>query len=163
MGRAVLRLFVLLALACSLSARAERKVPIRTARNVGAMLGLLSPYPSLIGLTAGWNTNAYCRIELGVGRQNSDLSHVTTWALGVKFFVPHWDLSPWASLNYAAVSHSGPDPVAGFDTSGSHGYGGIGLEWQTQSGFTASVGYNVSTRGSALSQPALQLGWYFSI
>jgi hypothetical protein len=156
-----------LLLACLLfvgpAARAERRESLRKEKTLGAMVGLLDPYPSLIGLTVGWQTSTTLRLELGVGRQNLELSHVTTWAAGVKFFVPHWDLSPWASVHFASVSHDGADPILGFSRSGTHAYAGLGLEWLTETGFTASVGYHVSTKGTASSQPMLAIGWYFEI
>lgn len=142
---------------------AEKRDSIRREKPYGVFLSLLDPLPSLLGLTIAWNASSYVRLELGVGRQNEGLSHLTTWALGVKFLVPQWSLSPWAGFNLAAVSHVGPDVVAGFGGSGSHGYGGLGMEWLTASGFTASLGYQISTRGQTHSQPFLRLGWFFSI
>ncbi len=136
---------------------------LRKPKNLGVMVGLLDPYPSLIGVTAGWNTSSTMRLELGVGRRNLELSHVTTWAVGVKFFVPHWNLTPWASVHIASVSHGGRDAILGFTQSGMHGYAGLGLEYLTESGFTASVGFHVSTKGNALSEPMLAIGWFFEV
>lgn len=153
----------LLALLVSGPAHAERYESLRRERKIGAMLGILDPYPSLLGLTLGYNTSTSLRLELGVGRQNLELSHVTTWAVGMKFFVPHWNLTPWGSVHFASVGHEGRDPILGFTRSGSHGYAGLGLEYLTPSGFTASLGYHVSTKGNALSQPMLSVGWFFDV
>jgi hypothetical protein len=153
----------LLIFAAAPRAYAERRESLRKDRILGAMVGLLDPYPSLIGLTLGWNTSSSLRLELGVGRQNLELSHVTTWAVGAKFFVPHWDLTPWASIHVASVSHEGGDPILGFGRSGMHGYAGLGMEWLTPSGFTASFGYHVSSKGNSPSQPMLSIGWFFSL
>lgn len=166
-SKSLAELLVVLALAAVLGvptpAQAERRESIRKERVLGGMLGLLDPYPSLLGLTLGWHTSSSVRLELAWGRQNLELSHVTTWAVGAKFFVPHWDLSPWASVHFATVGHSGPDPILGFAKSGSHGYAGLGIEWLTPSGFTASLGYHVSTKGNAASQPMLTIGWFFDL
>jgi hypothetical protein len=143
--------------------QAARNESIRAERRLGALVGIVDPYPSLIGLLVGWQFSASLRGELGVGRQNLDLSHLTTWAVGVKFFVPHWNLSPFASVHVAAVSHEGATPIMGFSRSGAHAYGGIGVEWMTEEGFTAGLGYRVSTKGSTSSMPMLEVGWFFSL
>lgn len=141
----------------------EGRDSLRKTKNLGVMLGLLDPYPSLIGVTAGYSTSSTMRLELGVGRRNLDLSHVTTWAIGAKFFVPHWNLTPWASIHVAGVSHEGRDAILGFASSGMHGYAGLGVEWMTESGFTASFGFHVSTKGNSLSEPMLAIGWFFDV
>ncbi len=141
----------------------------RMKNRAGAYLGLIGdPFPTLAGVNVGYNFFDFFRATAGLGQMSTTIgsfsASATTIGAGGRFFVPGWNLSPVAGLSaaFVSISQSGGTSLSvnGFNQSGFHIYGTIGVDWQTASGFNLGVGYNLSFAPGVGGLPYLNLGWY---
>ncbi len=136
----------------------------RMSRRLGFGVGVADPYPGILGLNAAFNVIDMVRVDVGYAEVSVLGASATTLGIGGKAFVPGWNLSPIAGLHFAHVSYSGDGlTVNGFNESGGHVYGSIGIDYQSSIGFNGGIGYHFSFRSEIPASAYVQLGWFFDL
>ncbi len=156
--------------------RSETKLSSRVAKKFGATAAVGLPAPGIFGVSVNYNIKDYLRANAGFGQvkvttglslSNSGLtateSSATTLGFGVTGLMPGWKLSPALGLNYGYVSMSDGMSIGGFNQSGGHVYGTLGLDYQGDSGFNFGTGITQSLRSGVGTGFYLSAGWFFDL
>lgn len=146
-----------------------QKLLSRADRRLGFYLGVFGdPFPIPAGLNFAYNVINFARVNVGYGYIS--LSSVglkaSTLGGGAKFFVPGWELSPVAGINFARVNIKADGWIferfkEKLQTSKSHAYLNFGADWQAKSGLNLSLGYSMSLLNPWIGFPYLNFGWFF--
>lgn len=142
------------------------EVSNRVKNSLGAYLGIGEPSPTLIGLNVAYNVTDFLRVGAGYGSLKFQMGSVeasaSTFGFGVRGMMPGWNLTPTVGLHFAHVSYTGDRilDVGGFTESGSHLYGSIGADWQTEGGFNLNAGYRYSFKSGIGGGAYLGAGWF---
>jgi hypothetical protein len=137
----------------------------RSRNRFGIDLGLIDPYPGVIGGIISFNVFDFVRARGGLNYYSDTLlGSLTTFGFGVQGFVPGWNFSPalglhWANVNYTAGTLLGD--LQGFTSSGNHFYFSGGIDWQAEGGFHIGLGINKSFKSGVDLLPYLNIGWFF--
>ncbi|MBY0469778.1 hypothetical protein K2X30_01330 [bacterium] len=171
---AVLLLSSVSSLGWAAEGTSSSQVSDRMTNKVGIYLGVGDPAPTLLGVNVAYNVFDFMRATAGFGQLtttsgidlttgNTTQASSTTIGFGSRFFVPGWSLSPTAGLHFASVSYSGNGSVTvgGFQRSGSHVYGSLGVDYQAKSGFNASAGMTMSFASGVGTAFYVNAGWFF--
>lgn len=146
----------------------------RMSRRAGMYLAYGDPYPTVIGIGAAYQLTDFLKAQVGFGKLSvaSGISisgagvtvteaSATTFGMGLKGMVPGWNFTPTVGLHFAHLSYSGTGiEVGGFKESGSHIYTSFGFDWQTQSGFNLTGGYQHSFKSGIGGGVFLGAGWF---
>lgn len=158
------------------SNKIETTTSSRSAKRLGAYLGIGEPAPTLIGINLAYNVTDFLRASAGYGSLSvatslsfgsdgsltANEASAKTFGVGVRGLVPGWSVSPTVGLHFAHVSYSGAGglTVGGFQESGSHIYGSLGVDWQASFGLNLSAGYNYSFKSGIGGSAYLNAGWF---
>jgi hypothetical protein len=145
----------------------------RMARRAGMYLAYGDPYPTIIGVGAAYQVTDFLKAQVGFGKVSAVTGSIsaagitvgeasaTTVGFGVKGTVPGWNFTPTVGLHFAHLIYSGTGiEVGGFTQSGSHVYTSFGFDWQLQSGFNLSGGYQHSFKSGIGGGIFLGAGWF---
>jgi hypothetical protein len=138
----------------------------RMKNRLGTYLGVAEPAPGLLGANVAYNVTDFLKASLGFGRisitSGTAEASATTVGAGVRALVPGWNVTPTAGLHYGHVFYSGTGMLAagGFDQSGGHVYGSVGVDWQTPGGFNLNGGLRQSFRSGVGGGIYLGIGKY---
>jgi hypothetical protein len=147
----------------------------RTEKKLGLYLAVHDPSPAILGINAAYSLTDYLRLSAGFGKisvtssvsidANGDAvstdASATIFGGGITALVPGWNVSPAVGLHFATISYSGSGlEVGGFQESGSHFYGSLGVDWQSKMGLNLSAGYNYSFKSGIGGNLYLAAGWF---
>lgn len=172
LSRKSIGMLVIAAALCPLSQVRADDSSARLNHRFGFYSSLLGdPFPSLWGVNIGFNLFRFLRLTGGYGSVSATFASggtlsVTSIGGGAKLFMPSWNFSPVAGINYTniTVSASGlaqGDAVNGISASGSAVYTNLGLSFQAGSGLMIEAGANVGLSGGVTTTPYAALGWFF--
>lgn len=142
------------------------EVSHRVKNSLGAYIGIHDPSPAILGVNFAYNPTDFLRLSAGYGSMKMGIGEYEasahTIGAGVKGMVPGWNITPTVGMHFAHVAYSGDFLLTndGFNESGSHLYGTIGGDWQTESGFNLNIGYRHSFKAGVGGGAYLGAGWF---
>ena len=155
---------------------AAKNQDAREFNKMGVMVGIGTPYPSLLGLTFGYHLNKDVRLSVGYGEiemttglsvSNAGLQtkqvKATTYDLGADYFFMQDRLRPMIGVHAASLNIQGDGEInlQGFTKSGVHAYSSLGIDWVANNGFQAGTGMNLSFLGASGSSVYVNTGYYW--
>ncbi len=123
---------------------------------------MLDPFPSLIGLNLAMNVTPFLRAMIGYGYTSTGEASLSTIGGGIKFLVPTWEVSPFASLAVSRIDHSGSEPIHKINEDFQQLYSTFGLDVQLETGFNIALGYHLSWTGGINGMPTISVGYFFN-
>lgn len=135
----------------------------RAASPFGITANLIEPFPSLVGFSLNWGFLEYARALASYGWANSGQARLSTASLGLRLFMPNWNLSPFLTLSLGFVYHDGTGSVFGINTDTNHFYSDLGLEWFHDTGVAMGIAYKLSWTAGISGLPSIYFGYFFSI
>lgn len=160
------------------AAESASQTSARVKNKLGSYLAINEPSPTIIGVNLAYNPTDFLRISAGYGKISvttgisisaggnleATEASASTFGLGVRGFVPGWDLSPTVGLHYGLITYSGTGlEVGGFTESGGHMYVTMGADWQTDMGLNVSLGYKHSFKSGIGGGFYLGAGWFTNL
>lgn len=134
----------------------------RISKRYGVIISILDPFPSLLGLNFAVNVLPFLRASLGYGYTSIGEASLSTLSGGVKFFVPTWEVSPFATLFVSRIDHSGSEPIHGIKEDFQHLYTTFGVDVQLESGLNMALGYHLTWTGGINGMPTISVGYFFN-
>lgn len=150
--------------------------PVREDKKWGVMVGIGSPYPSILGLTVAHNLSNDVRLSFGYGEVemttgfsfsgNSIATQTvkgTTYDIGADYLFMQNSFRPLIGLHaaYFDISGEGDLNLMGFTKSGAYAYSNIGFDWISEGGYQIGLGYNLALAGGGSSGGYINTGYYF--
>jgi len=109
-----------------LAASSNADVSNRDKKQIGLWVGIMDPFPSLLGIGIAYNAFDLMKFRAGYAKFGTSSASIQTIGGSADFFIPGWSFSPYAGIGASYFTLS----VLSYSASIVVPYVSFGLDWQ---------------------------------